>query len=604
MRKLGIVPVILLCSLALVACQKEAASNVQSGETTMPTTSQTVLESITMTVRRPAHDLQNFTEIVGWYDYEYSDNSRYPSRVVRTDLDGNVEESYELHFDEDGIPIEMTLRNIKGEVSPYWAELYCDDHGNIQEVRILDEEYIMVTRYWLTYDENNRMVAAQKTKENLIVTLNYDERYHLTYALWCSGATKVEVELGYGEDHQLTKRLIIDETGAASGMDTAYDDAGVLREYYWYEEDVVVKERHYNERGQLTSERHRSADGSRESKILQEYDQEGRVSKVTLEEDGELVSWTELSYQGLQYFSVTYDAQGNVTGRDHTETDEDNRVIKKITYGDHDNVLEHHEYTYNAQGEVVREKNYTYKEEGTLSRGEEIAYDDQGRRISYFAYSQYGLLQGYEKVQDEAGNIIEEIRYQMDGSYAVKKYITGTQLVDYEVMYSAEGESISSAAYTYEGEILRYSIWHREDGSTEETYFDENGNSTLRVIYGKNGEELFRNEWTYHDNRRMATFREYESGKIAIFWQKNEEGEKVKEIRYNENGDVVSTSTWEYIHYTSGRVFKAICTTVSEETIITETVYYPNGRRQSVRNYAEDGTLLDATYYDVEGNEL
>ena len=96
----------------------------------------------------------------------------------------------------------------------------------------------------------------------------------------------------------------------------------------------------------------------------------------------------------------------------------------------------------------------------------------------------------------------------------------------------------------------------------------------------------------------------YASGKIERFWQGNAEGETVKEVLYHENGDVVSTSTWEYIHYTSGRVHKAICTTVSKETIITETVYYPNGKRQSVANYAEDGTLLDVIYYDEEGHEL
>ena len=88
--------------------------------------------------------------------------------------------------------------------------------------------------------------------------------------------------------------------------------------------------------------------------------------------------------------------------------------------------MQHDTYIYNAQGNVIEQKNYTYKEDGTLKQGIEYVYDDEGEELSYFRYAAGGSFQGYEKIVDGNGDLIQQRTYGIDGNYSVRDYIPGT----------------------------------------------------------------------------------------------------------------------------------------------------------------------------------
>lgn len=596
MRKTLVVFIVALLCIAACGCQTETPPHNDGGIASAP-----ISEQLPIVVRRPAHDLQTLMQIVGWYEYTYSENARYPTKVVRQDLKGNVEETYELVFDENGIPYEMILFQRNGKVSPYQAELFCDKRGNICEARIFDEEGKQLTQYRLTYDENGRMVTTKKIKEDLTLTLDYDAHYHLTHVTWLADGAVTKYELAYDEEHQLTKRLIVDKTGVLSGWEKVFNDAGDLLKYCSYKNSEVVSEKHYDEKERLTEELYRSSNGQIH-RILMEYDLQDRVIKTTLLLDEALASWTEIFYQENVYTHIVYDDQGNITGKNRTETDDEGNVLEKIVYGDHDNVLQHDTYTYNAQGNVIEQKNYTYKEDGTLKQGIEYVYDDEGEELSHFRYAAGGSFQGYEKIVDGNGDLIQQRTYGIDGNYFVRDYIPGTLLCTRDAKYSAEGVLLSFSEYTYEDGKRRYTIEHAEDGSVVESFYNNAGRYLKEVCYDPDGEVTSSSEWTYHESGKVATVSVYRFGKLVYYSQHNDRGSAIREVEYDGNGNAVSTRTWEYTYYADGKVKKSICTIVTDEIVTAETEYYEDGKRKSFATYAADGTLIDISFYDEEGH--
>ena len=603
MRKLLAIILLALLCVMVCACQEDTPTNVDGGVASTPTASQPATEQIPVTVRRPAHELQDFGEIVGWYVFEYSTSMKYPDRVVRQDLQGNELERYELLFGEDGIPYQMHLIPRNGQVSPHRVELFTDERGNIYDVRIYDEENQQTTQYRLTYDENDRMVTTERIKQGATIEMDYDEYYHLTHVEWRSGIKRVKVDLAYDRDHKQTKRLIWDEAGVLSGWENIYSEDGKLVQYCAYQDGEVSKQKYYNEKELLTQEVYYSTNGQTH-RIVMEYDQQDRVAKTSLLMDEVLVSWTEIAYHGNVYTRTEYNEQGVLTGRDYTQTDDQGNVLEKISYGGHDNVLQHENYVYTAQGNLKEEKKYTYEEDGSLKEGIEKVYNDQGEAISEFRYTPTFAPQGFEKIFDENGNMIQHRIYSASGNYTVRDYLPGTNHCIRYSRYDAEGNQTYLGEFTFQNDLPQHSIEREDTGVERENFYTEVGKKSKYIYRNADGQEQEREEWTYHANGNMATNHKYRMGQLVTYQQYDENGRTILRIRYDDDGNVQSTQTWEYVFGQDGTMQKSICTTMGEETQVTETEYYENGRKKSEMTYAADGKLISARFYDEQGQPI
>lgn len=678
MKKSLTILLILVLTITLWACGKDPAPTTKPVGST-PSTSQPSgsgspsdpsmpsqpggENELERPVKRPAHQLGSYDGIVGWYTFEYDGDSRYPSKVTATDLDGVVQQHYELVFDDNGLPVQMIVKNAQGEAYGSKAELSCDARGNIVEVGIY-EGTEKIGHYLLTYDENGRMITTTMEMEGVNMTLTYDARYCITRVVATQGENYAELELAYNDRYQLTKRLMKDRDGIIQqGFEETYTDAGILSQRKIYVNGICSEEITYNEKGAPVSRVYRYMEQGQlqEAKQTYEYDDQGRVVRYGEYVNQQLNAWTEMTYDAEGCYSINYDADGTVLGKAFTQYDEQNRIIKNIAYDAQDHMLETREYAYNAAGKVI--KDYLYGSDGTLIKGEESAYDAYDNVTKKMVYDANGLVEGWERVYDADGNTLKRVEYSSDGSYEVREYLPGrwdayksmvydaegTLLCGYEWEYDVDGNAVKYTSYALDGGYTVEEYWPGQEAAYKSMTYDSQGNlcAGYEEIYDENGRlaekieyepEGWKNVYTYHESGE-STANYYQNDQLRQTIVSDAMDNITLNVSYDENGNEIDRYEASYTYYESGELHtQTVCQsdcqrytvydqrgnqieyTVTEldadgnVTIVRKWVYsydendvlrkeeeYINGYLSCVKEFNENGVICLCTYYDPYG---
>lgn len=578
MKKFLTAFLILALSLTLWACGKDPAPTTQpnaaskpsasqpsgSGDPTDPATpsqpgGETELER---PVKRPAHQMSTFDRIIGWYTFEYDGDSRYPSKVTATDLDGNVQQYYELVLDANGLPTQLVVKDADGEAFDSAAELTCDDKGNIVEVGIYEGDE-KIGSYRLDYDANGRMITTTMDMQGLHMVMSYDERYCITQVVATQGENYAEMELAYNDLYQVTKRLVRDRDGVIQfGYENTYTN-GVLTLSKVYENGICSEEITYNEAGQPLVHLFRYMEDGQllEAKRVYEYDAEG-------------------------CYSTDYDANGNVLAKAFTQLDDQGRVIKKIACDAQDNVLETQEYAYDAAGHTIRD--YLYGSGGVLLRGEEWAFDEYDNMIKYMRYNANGLLEGWERTYDAAGNTLKQVEYFTDGGYEVREYLPGAWDAYKVMVYDAEGNPLFGHEWEYDadGNPVKYTAYETDGSYEVKEYRPGETEPYKSMAYDAQGNLISGYEETRDETGRLTEKTEYEpDGWKSVY-------------TYEENGGVTAN------YYQNDQLRQTTVTDAKDN--ITLIVYYDeNGqeidRYEASYTYYETGELHTQTVHQLDG---
>lgn len=602
MKRTLTVFLILALALTLWACGKDPAPTTQPNATSKPSASQpsgsgNPLDPTTPSQpggetelerpdRRPAHELSAFQKIMGWYIFEYEGDSRYPSKVMVTDFDGNVKQHYELVFDANGLPIQLVIKSVHGETLDSAAELTCDDKGNIVEVGIYEGEE-KIGCYRLDYDANGRMITTTMDMQGIYMVLSYDERYCVTHVVATQGDDYAEMELAYDDLYQVTKRLVKDRDGVIQfGFEDTYTD-GILTLHKVYEAGICSEEITYNEAGKAVLHLFRYMEDGQllEAKRTYEYNAEG-------------------------CYTIDYDANGNVVGKAFIQLDEQDRVLKNIAYDTQGNVLETREYAYDAAGNIIRD--YLYSSDGTLLRGVESAYDEYDNVTKNMVYDANGLVEGWEREYDAEGNTLKRVDYFLDGGYEVRLYLPGswdaykTMVYDaegnprfgYEWEYDADGNAVKYTAYETDGS---YSVKEYRPGETEpykSMAYDAQGNiiSGYEEIYDENGRLTEKTEYEPDGWKSVYTYGE-NGGSTANYYQNDQLRQTIVTdamdnitliVSYDENGQETDRYEASYTYYENG-------------VLHTQTVHQPNGQLYTV--YDQRGNKIEHTITEWYADE-
>ena len=629
MKKLLTALLILALSITLWACGNDQVPTTPSGTGSTPSASQpggsggpsdpsapsrpggeAVLER---PVCRPAHNLGAFTEIVGWYTFEYEGDSRYPSKVTATGLNGDVRQYYELVLDENGLPVQMVIKDVQGEINNSQVELVCDAQGNIVEVGIY-EGTEKIGCYRLAYDENGRMITTTMDMEGVNMVMSYDERYCITRVVATQGENYAVLELAYNDAYQVIKRLVKDRDGAIrEGFEETYNDAGVLTLRKVYTDGICSEEIAYNEKGNPVSKvrRYRMDAQLREEKQTYEYDDQDRVVRYSEYVDQQLTTWTEMTYDGQGCYSTNYDANGTVLSKAFTQLDEQNRILKNIAYDAQGNVLETREYAYDAAGHIIR--NFLYGSDGTLLRAEESAYDAYDNVIKNMIYDANGLVEGWEREYDAEGNTLKRVEYSNDGSYEVREYLPGQWSAYRSMVYDAEGILLCGYEWEYDadGNATKYTSYELDGSYTVEEYRPGQEEAYKSITYDAQGNIYSGYEEQYDINGRLTEKTEYEPDGWKSVYTYGESGEYT--ANYYQNGQLRQTIVSDamdnitlIVSYDENGLeterYEASYTYYESGALHTRTVYEPDGQLYTV--YDERGNQIEHTIteWDADGN--
>ena len=629
MKKLLTALLILALSITLWACGDDQVPTTPSGAGSTPSASQPGgsggpsdpsapsrpggEEALERPVRRPAHELGAFTEIVGWYTFEYEGDSRYPSQVTVTDLDGTVKQHYELVFDDKELPVRVVIKNAQGEAFDSEAELVCDAQGNIVEVGIY-EGTEKIGSYRMDYDANGRMISTTMDLEGLNMVMSYDERYCITRVVATQDENYAELELAYNDNYQVTKRLVKDRDGVIQdGFEEAYFETGVLSLRKVYENGICNGETAYNEKGKVVSQvyRYKEQGQLREAKRTYEYDAQDRVVRHSEYIDQQLSAWTEMTYDSEGCYSINYNADGTVLGKAFTQVDEQDRIVKNIAYDAQDNVLETREYAYDAAGNVI--KDYIYGSDGALIRGEDFAYDAYDNLIKYMQYDANGLVEGWEREYDAEGNTLKRVEYFSDGSYDVSEFMPGDWDAYKSMVYDAQGNLLCGYEWEYdaEGYRIKYTSYDPDGSYTVEEYHPGQEEAYKSITYDAQGNVYVGYEEKYDENGRLTEKTEYEPDGWKSVYTYGESGEYT--ANYYQNGQLRQTIVSDamdnitlIISYDENGLeterYEASYTYYESGALHTRTVYEPDGQLYTV--YDERGNQIEHTIteWDADGN--
>jgi hypothetical protein len=155
---------------------------------------------------------------------------------------------------------------------------------------------------------------------------------------------------------------------------------------------------------------------------------------------------------------------------------------------------------------------------------------------------------------DEKGNMVEEVRYNQDGSVEEKEvFIHDGFQRQKATAYKGDGTVISNTVYSYdaEGKLITWSSY-KEDGALllKGTHmYRPDGKPLEGTIYNANGSVMSKTIFKYDSNGKPVEDAVYNSA--GVMFQKNVHGKEDASILYNEDGSigyqfVNKARTWEY----------------------------------------------------------
>ena len=228
----------------------------------------------------------------------------------------------------------------------------------------------------------------------------------------------------------------------------------------------------------------RNGDGeeAENAKVELEYDANYCIVGAKLYNGGALRSEVVLDKETTHILSQTEYEEGMLSNT-HT-----------FTYDANGNELTR--VTTNAAGEVTYSKTSTYTAEGWLETTkdnyswETYTYDEHGNPLTYRSGSGDEVWSNTAYENSYADGRLTEVKVNQDG------------YPRWSERYDADGNLVEECSYDEDG-----NIWHRD------TFTYENGKLMLRVIFS-NGEESFREEYTYNAAGQLTEKRSFDEGHL------------------------------------------------------------------------------------------
>lgn len=604
MKKLLIAVLALALCLSLWACgQQTGGTNGGPGST--PTTSakptdptdptnpsQPDTDGMAMPTRRPAHNMGMFDEVEGWYLFEYAEGSLYPTRVTVVDREENVEGTFTLEFDDTGLPVKMLFQETGYEETTE-VKLTCDAKGFITEAVVYDDEGQVTMTYLMAYNEAGRMVTTTLRMDDADMVMHYDELYRITLVeVVGEDVDEMTMEIAYDEDYFVIKNLVRDSEGSIiTGFENFYGENGGLSETVHYQNGEIWYRGTYNEQGQLITEWivEEDWDGERYEQLLtHEYDDQDRVIKTTVQENGEYAGYAAMIYSDKGCTYKVYGADNALVEMYYTEMDANGNQIKRVLYDEKEKVVETMEWEYDDEDRCLKE--FTYGADGKLQWGYTYTYDANGNLVKQEEYDHTGVIASCDRVFDENNELVQETERYADGNYTIRDYLPDAWSAYREMNYDAQGNRI----YGWEnimdedGKVIK-NIYYGEDGTRSETTYNEDGNPLIYIWYDVDGTELERRETTYHENGEAQQETYYKNGVMTEQTTYDDHGNMLTYKAYDENGGLMYQEKYTYTYYDDG-------------SMKTKTMYNQNVKPVIMYQYDQLGEVERELYYTSTGD--
>lgn len=633
--------------IALVGCNENSVN---------PSGGASIQEMIKLDkpMQRPAY-MGNMRQI-GWYDFEYAENSNYPTKVYISDLAGKRTGYYALVMNETGFPIKMLEYEMDGtlrEGAPQFQLTY-DWRGCV--TRAVANVNGQPIEYEMEYDNNRKNIASTIHKDGAHTTTRYDDHYRavsvsVTYEsqseLQKNATCRIEyheniarVEI-FNSNRQLIESAAYDAEGTElykviqeyydSGIRKAeitYQDGRLTRQYAFYEtgttKQITVFEEQwnwvqsYNQQGELTEEVIYLTDGKVDARFQYSY-LYGTETQITLEAYGENddLMWV------IVYVKDASDNISHVTAYSKGTTQKYSCSADKyggkielrstVTFnGDNYQGAVIHIDVYNANGEMVESPYFEVFEQEQPDNLIEEEYEN-GVLVKKTEYTEWGYIETYfypngqikelwqwafvnlkkYYLYDESGNCFEYCEY--DDSGAVINGQWKSTLWD--------GEEITADIYiTVENYICREETYGR-DGTVIIQETDKDGKLLTHKNIGTNGEEERSVVYTYRENGTKATMSGHQFG--VPVWKEYDEEERLVNGCYwiSSTLDQTGMRQIDYWETTDNYMVTKQEGRLPDGTLVANTeYYYSEGLLTHTMSYS-NGILVakDQFEYDLNG---
>jgi len=331
-------------------------------------------------------------------------------------------------------------------------------------------------------------------------------KFLLTKEIQCSdnGSADRYIEYIYNKNRDLVAKDYYHPWGEFFYTNEAYtyDDNGNLIETYDFSDGRT--EYSYNSEGDIVEERRYDLDGTLSSVI--EY-ANGYPSKEAYGIHGD--------FDRGGYSEYEYDSNGN--------------LLSKISYNADDYMTGHETHTYDENGNLL--SRISYNAAGYIIGSETHAYDENGNETMFKSESP-GATYWIEYEYNENGQKIFETNYASNGE--VEEQV--------EYVYDQNMEPMEIIQYDGDGNILQRSI-HETDAK---------GNVTSISLCKPNGEIEEREDRTYDKSGNVLTVKYFANSRhgwdmgYSIECAYDKDGNMIKKIIYNEEGDIYEWTEYEY----------------------------------------------------------
>ncbi len=234
-----------------------------------------------------------------------------------------------------------------------------------------------------------------------------------------------------------------------------FDDGWKELAIYGEKEEPILS-KIYDDNGELVTE----------TVYEYEYDENQNLKKMTIYEDGVLVTENEYSIDELTGLYMSQSIEHHEDGKIVSEYDKWWNLIKETEYNTRNEVLSvtRYEYTYGEDGIVLGKKIY---EDGELARENEYIADDDGTTYIVKAI-----------VYSETAIVLTENTYDEDYNFTLSKVYSNGVLTS-ETQFSLH--SLFDTPY------ISLVTMYGEDGSKVVSELDEDGNLVKMWVYDSKG---------------------------------------------------------------------------------------------------------------------
>ena len=174
------------------------------------------------------------------------------------------------------------------------------------------------------------------------------------------------------------------------------------------------------------------------------------------------------------------------------------------------------------------------------------AYDIHGNRVREMDYSDDRLFSVTKMRFDDRGNMIESTTWDHSGwlpkfSCRVTKTFDEQDRLLTQDYYDFWGRKTGSSTYTYDDEE-RTRTWSSDDGDSQITWYDENGNE-LRQVAGE-----YETVYEYDDRGNMTGWQSFEQGQPTDSYRAryDDRDRIIWGGRYDPAGELESETTYTY----------------------------------------------------------